>query len=318
MGASTVGNYNVTVTAVSGSFTHSIVIGVRATAKPQYALVTSFEGQLYKLQNGTLTLIGQPVTGALRQIAWKPDGSYALISGDSGVLMKWDGTQLTQVVTSISSGTDLNTVVWSPDGSYALLGGTDGALFKYDGVSVTSIPNPSTGQVQGISWNPSGTVALLVGNSGTLLRYQNGVITVLSSGTSNTLYGVAWNPNGQYALIGGAGGSILRSDGTTVTALNTSGLYSTSSAIRFIAWNSAGTLAILVGNAGGVVLTYDGTNLTGLSPVTSNGLFSVAWSGDTATIVGNSGTMLTYSGGVLKTVSTGVSSSFRGIAWKPA
>ncbi|TMI69462.1 hypothetical protein E6H16_00140, partial [Candidatus Bathyarchaeota archaeon] len=158
--ASSAGNYNVTVTSASGSLSHSIILSVKAAAKPQYALVTSFDGQVYKLQNGTLTLIGQPVTSALRQIAWKPDGSYALIAGDSGVLMKWDGSQLTQIVTGISSGTDLNTVVWSPDGSYALIGGSGGAVFKYDGVSTTSIADPSSGQIQGIAWNPSGTIAL--------------------------------------------------------------------------------------------------------------------------------------------------------------
>src|SRR5947209_4649629 len=316
--ASGAGNYNVTVTATSGSLSHTIVVSVKAAAKPQYALVTSFDGQVYKLQNGTLTLIGQPVTSALRQIAWKPDGSYALIAGDSGVLMKWDGSQLTQIVTGISSGTDLNTVVWSPDGSYALIGGSGGAVFKYDGVSTTSIADPSSGQIQGIAWNPSGTIALLVGNTGTFLSYQNGVITVLASGTTNNLYSVAWNPNGQYALIGGSSGSILKYNGTSTVAFNTAGLYTSSATIRFIAWNPTGNLAILVGSASGVVLTYDGSTLSSLTSLTSNGLYSVSWSGDTATIVGNSGTMLSYSAGVLKMVPTGLSSSFRGIAWKPA
>src|SRR2546425_702859 len=315
---STAGNYNRTVTATSGSLSYSIILNVKATAKPQYALVTSFDGQVYKLQNGTLTLIGQPVTSAMRQIAWKPDGSYALIAGDSGVLMKWDGSQLTQIVTGISSGTDLNTVVWSPDGSYALVGGSGGAVFKYDGVSTTSIADPSSGQIQGIAWNPSGTIALLVGNTGTFLSYQNGVITVLASGTTNNLYSVAWNPNGQYALIGGSSGSILKYNGTSTVAFNTAGLYTSSATIRFIAWNPTGNLAILVGSASGVVLTYDGSTLSSLTSLTSNGLYSVSWSGDTATIVGNSGTMLSYSAGVLKMVPTGLSSSFMGIAWKPA
>jgi len=166
--------------------------------------------------------------------------------------------------------------------------------------------------------NPSGTIALLVGNTGTFLSYQNGGITILSSGTTNNLYSVAWNPNGQYALIGGSSGSILKYNATSTIAFNTSGLYTSSATIRFIAWNPAGTLAILVGSASGVVLTYDGASLSSLPSPTSNGLYSVSWSGDTATIVGNSGTMLTYSEGVLKMAPTGLSSSFRGIAWKPA
>jgi len=58
------------------------------------------------------------------------------------------------------------------------------------------------------------------------------------------------------------------------------------------------------------VLSYDGSKLTMLTSGTSNGLFSVTWSGNTATLVGNSGPMLTYSKGVFKTVvATGVTST---------
>src|SRR3989475_104365 len=321
-GAAT-GSYSVTVNGTSGSLSHSttVTFQINGTSSnpPAYALVTSFGGQVYKYQNGTMTLIGQPVTTALRLIAWKPDGSYALIVGDSAVLLKWDGTTLAQISTSgvMSSGNDLNTVAWNPDGSYALMGGTDGDLLKYDGTSLTRITDPNTHQIQGISWNPSGTTALLVGNGGALFTYQSGTVAILKSGTTNDLYGVAWNPSGQYALISGANGSILRWDGTTVTVLNTSGLYPSTTIVRYVAWNSAGTQALLVGNAGGLVLSYDGTNLSVLTSGTSNGLFSLAWFGATATIVGNGGTMLSYSSGSFSTLATGVTADLRGIAWKP-
>src|SRR3989449_614700 len=90
----TTGSYSVTVNGTSGSLSHSttVTFQINGTSSnpPAYALVTSFGGQVYKYQNGTMTLIGQPVTTALRLIAWKPDGSYALIVGDSAVLLKWD------------------------------------------------------------------------------------------------------------------------------------------------------------------------------------------------------------------------------------
>jgi len=141
-------------------------------------------------------------------------------------------------------------------------------------------------------------------------------VTILNSATTNDLYGIAWNPNGQYALASGANGAILRYNGTS-TLFNTAGLYPAITIVRFIAWNSAGTQALLVGNAGGLVLSYYGSTLSVIATVTSNGLFSVTWSGNTATLVGNSGTMLTYSNGVLKTAATGVTTNLRGIAWKP-
>ena len=141
-------------------------------------------------------------------------------------------------------------------------------------------------------------------------------MTILNSGTTNDLYGIAWNPNGQYALASGANGAILKYNGTS-TLFNTAGLYPATTIVRFIAWNSAGTQALLVGNAGGLVLSYNGSTLSVIAAVTTNGLFSVTWSGNTATLVGNSGTMLTYSNGVLKTAATGVTTNLRGIAWKP-
>ena len=102
-----------------------------------------------------------------------------------------------------------------------------------------------------------------------------------------------------------------------MTVLNTSGLYPSTTIVRYVAWNIAGTQALLVGNAGGLVLSYDGTNLSVLTSGTNNGLFSLAWSGATATIVGNGGTMLSYSSGSFNTLATGVATDLRGIAWKP-
>src|SRR5205814_1619789 len=97
----------------SGSMTLTVV---GAAPKPAYALVVSADGKISKLyQNGTLTLVGQPVTTPLRSVAWKPDGSYALISGDFAVLLKYDGTTLTTIPTGISTGFNFCTVSWKPD-----------------------------------------------------------------------------------------------------------------------------------------------------------------------------------------------------------
>src|SRR5207244_6581844 len=118
---------------------------VTVASKPAYALLVSTDGKVSRLyQNGTIVLIGQPVTTPLRSVAWKPDGSYALISGDFAVLLKYDGTTLTTIPTGISTGFNLWTVSCKPDGSYALVGGTPGILFKYDGDNVRTIPHTST------------------------------------------------------------------------------------------------------------------------------------------------------------------------------
>ncbi|TMI51028.1 PKD domain-containing protein [Candidatus Bathyarchaeota archaeon] len=192
----------------SGRMTLTVV---GAAPKPAYALVVSADGKVSRLyQDGTLALIGQPVTTPLRSVAWKPDGSYALISGDFAVLLKYDGTTLTTIPTGISTGFNFWTMSWKPDGSYALVGGTSGILFKYDGVKVTIISNAST-TILSINWQPSGSYALLVGKSGLALTYDGTTVRSFATGTTFDLNAAAWNPNGAYALIGGLNRTLLRS-----------------------------------------------------------------------------------------------------------
>ncbi|TMI62271.1 PKD domain-containing protein [Candidatus Bathyarchaeota archaeon] len=314
------GTYTVTLTTNdsegrTATTSNTVPVGQQSQG---YALVTSSDGKVFRLySNGTLTLIGQPVTTQLRQISWKPDGSYALISGDSAVLLKYDGTSLTSIPTGVSTGLNFWTVSWKPDGSYALIGGSSGLLLKYNGVSVTAISDPNTQTLYAIGWNPTSNYALLVGKSGIMLTYDGATVRSLTSGTIYDLDAVGWNPNGQYALIGGLNGTVLRFNGTLVTRINTSGLTGTN-AIKSIAFNPSGTLALLVGD-NGMVLTYNGSTLTLLTQLTYSFLYSVSWSpSGTAYIVGNGGTELTYSNGTLtKMLSSGTTSSLRSIAWKP-
>jgi len=300
----------------SGGSTTLTVVG--AAPQPTYALVVSADGKVSKLyQNGTLALIGQPVTTPLRSVAWKPDGSYALISGDFAVLLKYDGTTLTTIPTGISTGFNFWTVSWKPDGSYALIGGTSGILFKYDGVKVTIISNAST-TILSINWQPSGSYALLVGKSGLALTYDGTTVRSFATGTTFDLDAAAWNPNGVYALIGGLNRTLLQFDGTTVAAINTS-ILPPNNAIRAISFNQAGTMALLAGD-NGMVLTWNGSTLTMLPTLTSSYLYSIGWSpSGTAYIVGGSGTVLTYTNGTLAKLATSpvTTTQYRGIAWKP-
>jgi Phosphoesterase family/PKD domain/Bacterial Ig-like domain (group 3) len=301
--------------ASSGSTT----VTVAASApKPAYALVVSADGKVSRLyQNGTLTLVGQPVTTPLRSVAWKPDGSYALISGDFAVLLKFDGATLTTIPTGIATGFNFWTVSWKPDGSYALVGGTSGILFKYDGVTVTTIPNTSS-TILSITWNPSGSYALLAGKAGLALTYDGTTVRSFATGTTFDLDAAAWTPNGGYALIGGLNRTLLQFDGTTVVVINT-GILSPNAAIRAISFNPTGSLALLAGDSG-MVLTWNGSTLTMLPTLTSSWLYSISWSSSgTAYIVGGSGTVLTYVNGTLAKLATSpvTTTQYRGIAWKP-
>jgi len=317
------GTFTISVSGTDNSVSVGQATGTVTVAVPivsPYALVVTAEGKVYRFyQNGTLTLIGQPVTTPLRQVAWKPDGSYALIAGDFAVLLKYDGTQLTAVPTGISTGYNFWSVSWKQDGSYALIGGSVGLLLKYDGVSVKQITNTGGTTILSMSWHPSGSYVVLAGKSGVLRTYDGTTIRSFATpaGTSD-LNTVAWNPNGQYALIGALNGVILTFDGTSVAPVNTNGLTGTN-AIKAIAFNPSGSLALLVGD-NGMVLTYNGSTLSLLPTITSSWLYAVSWSpSGTAYILGGSGAILTYTNGTLAklTSSPVTTSQFRGIAWKP-
>jgi len=316
------GTFTISITGTDNSGSTGQATGTMTVTVPgvsQYALVVTAEGKIYKLyQNGTLTLVGQPVTTPLRQVAWKPDGTYALIAGDFAVLLKYDGTQLTTVPTGISTGYNFWSVSWKQDGSYALIGGSVGLLLKYDGISVKQISNAGGTTILSMSWHPSGSYVVMACKSGVLRTYDGTIISSFSTGTTNDLNTVAWNPNGQYALIGGLNGVVLTFNGTLVAPLNTNGLTGTN-AIKSIAFNPTGSLALLVGD-NGMVLTYNGSTLTLLPNMTGSWLYAVSWSSSgTAYILGGSGTMLTYSSGTLSKLSSTplTTSQFRGIAWKP-
>src|SRR5438132_672792 len=316
------GTFTITIVATDNSGSTAQVTGsvnVNIPTAAPYALVVTAEGKVYRFyQNGTLTLVGQPVTTPLRQVAWKPDGSYALIVGDFATLVKYDGTSLTTVPTGISAGFNFWSVSWKQDGSYALIGGSVGLLLKYDGLSVTQISNPGGTTILSMSWHPSGTYVVLSGKSGGLRTYDGSTIKSFATGTTNDLNTAAWNPNGQYALIGGLNGAVLKFDGTTVTSISTNGLTGTN-AIKSIAFNPLGTLALLVGD-NGMVLTYNGSTLTLLTQVTYSWLYGVSWStSGTAYVLGGSGTVLTYANGTETKLTTSpvTTSQFRRIAWKP-
>src|SRR5438309_468628 len=225
----------------------SVVTVIGAAPQPAYALVVSIDGKVGRLyQNGTLTQVPSPVTTPLRSVAWKPDGSYALISGDFAVLMRYNGTGLTIVSTPVASGYNFWTVSWKPDGSYALIGGSAGTLLKYDGVKATVIPNSFT-TIYSISWNPSGSTALLVGKGGLAMTFDGTTIHPLTTGVTVDLLTSAWNPNGAYALIGGLSGTLLQFNGTQISPVNTS-VVPAGNAIRAISFNPTGTLALLAGD----------------------------------------------------------------------
>src|SRR5205823_14330141 len=131
----------VTVTDNSGSTSQATgTVSVKTAPTALYAVSTTSDGKVFKtFPNGTMVLVGQPVTTQLRSVSWKPDGSYALISGDAAVLLKFDGTTLTTVPTGISTKFNFLSVSWKPYGTDALIAGCPTLTTMYTRLSVKTI-----------------------------------------------------------------------------------------------------------------------------------------------------------------------------------
>ena len=276
------------------------------------------DGNVYRLVNGNLSLIGRPTTQALRDVGWRPGGAYALIVGFGATVLKYDGNGFTSLNAGVSPTKNFHAVAWRPDGAMALIIGSSGTVVKYDGASFTTISTPVTTTLRSVSWR-SNSYATLVGAAGTMLIYENDQIQTLISGTTSQLHTVAWNPNSQYALVGGASGTILRHDGSVNTPINTTGIYDPSHVILSIGWNDT-SLALISGQTG-LVLTYNGTSLTrqtldGSPNATNNNLNSLDWFQGNATIVGGQGTILEFSGTLKKFINTTIA-PLRHIGWRP-
>lgn len=280
----------------------------------------------------TFTSLFSGTTNRLRDAGWRPDGSYALVVGDGGTILKYDGAAFTP----LTSGTTLNlySVSWKPDGSYALItgggGGSRKLLLKYDGNSLVTITSGSGGDFLGSTWKPDGSYAVIVGYNGFVQKYDGANFTDLEP-TWGHYSAVAFRPDGSQALIADTGApntKVERFDGVSFTSLSTG----ISSNLQGVAWRPDGAYSLVVGT-GGAVLKYDGNTTTALDSGIQRQFYAVGWRRDSslALIVGGrlgdifrrgeseSGTVLTYDGDGFESLSLGEldSKAFFGLGWKP-
>ncbi|MCI0798529.1 MAG: WD40 repeat domain-containing protein [Chloroflexi bacterium] len=265
----------------------------------------------------------------LRGVGWKPDGSYALVVGQGGTVLKYDNTGFIPV----DSGTklDLFSVSWKPDGSYALITGRGGWVLKYDGTSFTPVTSGGGPNLLDVAWKPDGSYAVIVGSNGYVWKYDGTTFTDLKPNWGH-YSAVAFKPGGNQALIADTGTKIETFDGSSFVSVATG----TISNLQDVAWKPDGSYGLAVGS-GGAVLKYDATSTTGntitvLDSGTKRQLFGVdwIWDGSRALLVGGSlpvspgdgsetSTVLIYDGAGFQTIyfGGGDPKTLFGLGWNP-
>jgi hypothetical protein len=256
----------------------------------------------------------------LHDMAWKPDGSYALIVGDKGTVLKYNGTSAVAISPDILKNTtsDLYGVAWNPNGSYALIVGHNYTMLKYDGVNPIELINTTITDSYGVAWAPNGSFALISGLSGKVLKYDGTNITEL-----NETYGglrVSYNQNSDAIIVGEECGIVLGYNGTNITLINnsTATLLSNLTQSQNVAWHPSGSYAMIVG-MDGFAAKYENSNFSEIKTSTTENLWGIAWCpvSNYALITGSNGALLKYDGvGFFKVRDESGKNLFK-VAWKP-
>jgi WD40 repeat protein len=143
-----------------------------------------------------------PVTlheGAIRDLAFSPDGSSIATAGDDGAVIVVDATSGAPIEVPIGSGAEVDALLW--DGEVLVTGDVDGAVRLWRGADLEGELVPSSGgmsAVRDMALSPDGTLAVadaagLVRMWDLSAREEQG--PALAADT-NTIWSVAWSPDG--------------------------------------------------------------------------------------------------------------------------
>ena len=150
---------------------------------------------MYQSSTGQVTQLTSPTTRDLSAVAWNPNGSYALLAGSGGAILRYDGASL-QTLNTVgiyNSSLIIRSVAFNPSSGNALLVGDSGLVLTYDGSNLAALPTITSSILYSVSW--SNGVAYIVGGQGTILTYSSGALTSVPSGFNSGFRGIAWKPN---------------------------------------------------------------------------------------------------------------------------
>ncbi len=156
----------------------------------------SYFGQAFQYQStGQLTKLNSGASQSFDAVAWSPDGSYALIAGDGGGILRYNGTTFQALSTAgvYSSTLTVRYISFNPTGNFALLVGDSGVVLTYNGTSLSALHTLTSNTLYSISW--AADTAYIVGGAGTMLTYSGGTLKLVPTGTFSGFRGIAWKPN---------------------------------------------------------------------------------------------------------------------------
>jgi WD40 repeat protein len=199
------------------------------------------------LRRITTQLAWKNLTGLnpVSKIAWKPDGSRALLLGQSGFRVLEVATGRIVGGQNFFPGQSLDAVLWNADGSrFALL--EIGRTTIYNAETLEVVRTFNAGRAAG--WSPDGTKIVLSSSDGTgqVWRISDGASVLTLNDWNYGANAIVWNADGSRIAASGSSSGFASRDGVTV-------------------WNSTTGEVVrridLLNNAFGVAWSADGTQV---------------------------------------------------------
>ncbi|MBK8046744.1 MAG: Ig-like domain repeat protein [Anaerolineales bacterium] len=234
---------------------------------------------------------------------WGTSASSIYAAGQSGVVVRYDGSTWTKMVTNTSASFH---GLWGSSTADIYAVGYAGAIRHYNGTAWSSMNSGITTSFNGI-WVASPSEAFAVGSSGRIAHYDGSAWTSMTSGTTFALRAV-WGFAGDQVFAVGDNGVVLLYDGVNWSSLPTGSI----STLRDV-WGSSPTDLFAVGNAG-TILHYNGSTWTAMESKSTATIWDVWGSGPTDVFaVGDAGLILHYDGAAWSSMTSGTDKTLRGV-----
>ncbi len=150
--------------------------------------------------------------GAIRGVAFAPDGQSLASVGDDGSLRLWDWQAGKETKATKSRPGTLHSVVFSPDGTALATGGSESLAYLWDVATLgrRGVSTGHAGAVQAVAFAPDGALVATGAADGGVRLWDmaTGQERRALPGQAGSVYAVAFTPDGRLVAAASANGTI--------------------------------------------------------------------------------------------------------------